>query len=58
MRTPLGPKAMDRTVRFRLTDDDLEMLRDIAGGESLSVVIRALITQEHKRQARKQRRIS
>jgi hypothetical protein len=57
MRKPLGPKAMDRTVRFRLTDDDLEMLRDLAGEGSLSVVIRDLIADAHRRKKRKQRHI-
>jgi hypothetical protein len=57
MRKPLGPKAMDKTVRFRLTDDDLEMLRDLAEGGSLSVVIRDLITDAHRRKKRKQKRI-
>lgn len=57
MRRPLGDKAMDRTVRFRLTDDDLLLLRDLAGNDGLSVVIRDLIAQEHKRRARNQKRI-
>jgi hypothetical protein len=57
MRTPLGPKAMDRTVRFRLTDDDLAMLRDLAGDGSLSVVIRSLITDAYKKKKRKKRQI-
>lgn len=58
MRKPLGPKVMDRTVRFRLTDDDLVMLRDLAEDGSLSVVIRDLIVAEYRRKHRKKRRIS
>jgi hypothetical protein len=58
MRKPLGPKAMDRTVRFRLTDEDLEMLRDLAEGGNLSGAIRGLILAAHKKKHRKRRRIS
>ena len=58
MRKPLGPTAMDKTVRFRLTDDDLAMLRDLAEDGNLSTVIRDLITDAYKRKQRRQRRIS
>lgn len=58
MRKPLGPSAMDKTVRFRLTDDDLAMLRDLAEDQSLSVVIRGLIIDAYKKKKRQRRRIS
>lgn len=58
MRKPLGPSAMDKTVRFRLTDDDLAMLRDLAEDDSLSVVIRGLIIDAYKKKKRQRRRIS
>lgn len=58
MRKPLGPSAMDKTVRFRLTDDDLAMLRDLAEDGSLSVVIRGLIIDAYKKKKRQRRRIS
>lgn len=44
---------MERTVRFRLTDDDLEKLRDIADGRALSHVLRQLIDESHRRKHRK-----
>jgi hypothetical protein len=55
MRRPLGPKAMDRTVRFRITDEDLEMLRDLAEGGNLSGAIRGLIIAAYKKKHRKRR---
>ena len=49
---------MDKTVRFRLTDEDLVMLRDLADDGNLSTLIRALIVDAYKKKQRKQRRIS
>jgi hypothetical protein len=55
MRKPLGPTAMDKTVRFRLTERDLEMLRDLAEDQPLSAVIRDLIAQSYRKKYRKRR---
>lgn len=49
VRPPLGPVTMEYTVKFRLSDQDMEDLRDIAGGASLSEALRALIQAEKKR---------
>jgi hypothetical protein len=43
---------MTYTVKFRLSDADMEDLRDIAGGASLSEALRALIQAEKKRKKR------
>jgi len=44
---------MTYTVKFRLSDADMEDLRDIAGGASLSEALRAMIKEEKKRRRRK-----
>lgn len=43
---------MEHTVRFRLTDTDLEMLRQISDGKSLSATLRRLIEQDYRRTSR------
>jgi hypothetical protein len=52
VRPPIGPVTMTYTVKFRLSDADMEDLRDIAGGASLSEALRALIQAEKKRKKR------
>lgn len=52
VRPPIGPVTMTYTVKFRLSDQDMEDLRDIAGGASLSEALRALIKAEKKRKKR------
>ena len=46
---------MRHTVKFRLTDADMEDLRYIAGGPELSETLRRLIREEKKRKARRER---
>jgi hypothetical protein len=41
------------TVKFRLSDTDLEDLRSISSGGSLSEALRRLIQDEKKRQAKR-----
>lgn len=53
MRRPLGPTPMVRTVRFRLSDEDLEMLKEISGDRTYSETIRALILTSYRRKSRK-----
>jgi hypothetical protein len=48
---------MDRTVRFRLTDEDLDMLRELAENDNFSVTIRRLIQDAYLRRARRMRQI-
>jgi len=44
---------MTYTVKFRLSDADMEDLKAIAGGASLSEALRRLIKDEKKRMKRK-----
>jgi hypothetical protein len=53
VRPPIGPVTMTYTVKFRLSDADMEDLKDIAGGESLSEALRRLIHDEKKRKKRR-----
>lgn len=46
---------MAYTVKFRLTDADMEDLRFIANGEGLSDAMRRLIREEKKRKVRRER---
>lgn len=52
VRPPIGPVTMTYTVKFRLSDADMEDLRDIAGGASLSEALRQMIKDEKKRMKR------
>jgi hypothetical protein len=57
MRTPIGPEAMTKVVRFRLTEDDLNKLQALAednGG--FSVVLRALIVKAYRAKKRRDAR--
>jgi hypothetical protein len=49
VRPPIGPVSMLYTVKFRLSDSDLDDLRSIAGGASLSEALRLLIHDEKER---------
>jgi hypothetical protein len=49
MRPTLGPQPLSKVVRFRLTDSDLEKLKVIADGASLSVTLRHLIEETYQR---------
>ena len=53
VRPPIGPVTMTYTVKFRLSDADMEDLKAIAGGASLSEALRRLIKDEKKRMKRK-----
>lgn len=53
VRPPIGPVTMVYTVKFRLSDTDMEDLKSIAGGASLSEALRQLIKDEKKRIARR-----
>ena len=53
VRPPLGPVTMQFTVKFRLSDAELDDLKSIADGASLSEAIRLLIHNETKRRKRK-----
>ena len=53
VRPPIGPTTMLYTVKFRLSDTDLEDLRSISSGGSLSEALRRLIQDEKKRQAKR-----
>jgi DNA-binding CsgD family transcriptional regulator len=44
---------MRYTVKFRLSDADMEDLKEIAGGASLSEALRRLIIDERKRMKRR-----
>jgi hypothetical protein len=55
VRPPIGPVTMTYTVKFRLADDDLQDLKDIAAGASLSEALRRLIKDEKKRMKRRGR---
>lgn len=56
MRKPLGPTAMDKTLRFRLTAEDMEMLRYLADDDtSLSAVVRGLIVTAYMKEKRRRR---
>jgi hypothetical protein len=44
---------MAYTVKFRLSDAEMDDLKDIAGGASLSEALRLLIKEEKKRIARR-----
>lgn len=48
-RPPLGPIAMDRTVKFRLRADEYDMLMRIAGVDNISSTLRYLIHDEYHR---------
>ena len=52
-RPPIGPVTMAYTVKFRLSDAEMDDLKDIAGGASLSEALRLLIKEEKKRIARR-----
>lgn len=53
VRPPIGPTTMLFTVKFRLSDNDLADLREIAGGASISEALRTLIRDEKKRARRR-----
>lgn len=53
VRPPIGPVTMTYTVKFRLSDADMEDLKDIAGGLSLSEALRKMIKDEKKRMKRR-----
>lgn len=48
-RPPLGPLAMDYTVKFRLTGREHSMLMKIARGGALSAALRQMIHDEYHR---------
>jgi hypothetical protein len=48
-RPPLGSFSMEKTVKFRLTDQEHAMLRKVAGSAALSVVLRQMIHDEYHR---------
>jgi len=48
-RPPLGPLAMDYTVKFRLTREEHAMLTQIARGGALSGALRSMIHDEYRR---------
>jgi hypothetical protein len=54
-RPPIGAVTMRHTVKFRLSDADMDDLREIAGGPELSETLRRLIREEKKRKARRER---
>jgi len=49
VRPPIGVESMRLTVKFRLTDDELDDLKSLADGASLSEALRRLIHDEKKR---------
>lgn len=49
-RPPIGPIAMDHTVKFRLRSDEMRMLERIARERALSETLRDLIHDEYHRQ--------
>jgi hypothetical protein len=51
-RPPLGPVAMDHTVKFRLRADEMILLERISGPDSISTTLRGLIHDEYKRQTK------
>lgn len=52
-RPPIGNQTMAYTVKFRLSDADMEDLKDIAGTTDLSTTLRRLIKDEKKRRGRR-----
>jgi hypothetical protein len=52
-RPPLGPLAMDYTVKFRLTKQEHSMLQKIARGGALSSALRQMIHDEYHRMGKK-----
>ena len=52
-RPPLGPLAMDYTVKFRLTRQEHTMLQKIARGGALSGALRQMIHDEYHRMGKK-----
>lgn len=54
-RPPIGAVTMRHTVKFRLSDADLDDLRYISGGPEVSETLRRLIRDEKKRKARRER---
>lgn len=54
-RPPIGAVTMAYTVKFRLSDADMEDLKAISAGNELSVTLRRLIKDEKKRIARRER---
>jgi hypothetical protein len=48
-RPPIGPQAMDHTVKFRLRADEYRMLQQIAGSQPVSEALRRLIHDEGTR---------
>lgn len=54
-RPPIGPETMRYTVKFRLSDAEMEDLRDIASGDNISEALRSLIRNEKKRRSRRGR---
>lgn len=57
-RPPIGPVTMAYTVKFRLSDAEMDDLRDIASGDNISEALRDLIRNEKKRRERRDRRKS
>jgi DNA-binding CsgD family transcriptional regulator len=53
VRPPIGPVTMSYTVKFRLSDAELDDLKFIADGASLSEALRRLIANEKKRLKRR-----
>lgn len=53
VRPPIGPETMTRMIKFRLSDEELDDLKAISDGVSLSETLRALIRQEKKRRQRR-----
>lgn len=49
---------MAYTVKFRLSDAEMDDLRDIASGDNISEALRDLIRNEKKRRERRDRRKS
>jgi len=49
VRPLIGVESMRLTVKFRLTDDELDDLKSLADGASLSEALRRLIHDEKKR---------
>ncbi len=52
VRPPIGPVPMEKTVKFRLSDAELDDLHSLAAGTSVSETLRRLIRDEKRRTGR------
>lgn len=55
-RPPIGAVPMRHTVKFRLSDSDLDDLRYIADGPEVSETLRRLIREEKKRKQKREKK--